>query len=370
MRIALISLGSKSSEMIADELEKYFSKVDIIDIREIEISVGNKSSGILYQGKPMEEYDCVFIRGSYKYAAIQRSIASKLYGKCYMPYPPSVFSIVHDKILTHLELENYGVPMPTTYLTSTIKAAKELLKHINYPIIMKIPQGTQGKGVMFADSFAGANSILDTLETLKQPFLIQEFVETNGTDVRAVVVGDEVVACMKRKSTGEDKRSNLHAGGSSEIITPSSEIKKISVKVAKALGAYVCGVDILEGVKSPLVIEANLSPGMQGITEATGVNVPEIIAKSLAEKTSKFLEEKKKGTDVKNVLTEEGIRSASPEIQGKVISKEDFNNIITTLDFRGERILLPKLVSASSKFKEGEEYVIEYKEGQINIKNI
>ncbi|MFT4326359.1 MAG: ATP-grasp domain-containing protein [Candidatus Woesearchaeota archaeon] len=354
MKAAIISLGSESTKMIERAMNSYFDVVDLLDIRGIEVSVGAGAHGILYKGEPIEHYDCVFIRGSFKYATIQRAIASFLKGKCYMPYDPTAFTIVHDKLLTHLELEQHGIPMPKTYLTPTPKAAKSVLEQVNYPIIIKIPNGTQGKGVMFADSFASANSVLDTLTTLKQPFLIQEYIETDGSDIRAFVVGKKVIACMQRKSHGSDKRSNLHAGGEAVSIVPDERIKKIAIKTAEVLHADVCGVDILESPKGPLVIEANLSPGLQGITEVTKIDVGHIIAEHIAQKTTRFLEEQKEGNSLHKLLQDEGIEEKQEA------------SFITQLDFRGERVLLPKIVS--KEFKEEEEYVVTFDSTGATIK--
>lgn len=358
MKAAIISLGSESSKMIAKEMDNYFDEIDLLDIRGIEVSVGLGANGVLYRGDPIKKYDCVFIRGSFKYAAIQRSITSLIEDTCYMPYPAHVFSIVHDKILTHLELERKKIPMPKTYLTPTAKAAKSVLEQVKYPIIMKIPHGTQGKGVMFADSFPSANSVLDTLTTLKQPFLIQEFVETEGSDIRAFVVGNKVIACMRRKSGGDDKRSNLHAGGSAEKIEPDDSITKIALKTAQVLKAEICGIDILESSKGPLVIEANLSPGLQGITKATGINIAEKVAQHLAQKTAEFLKAKNGETVLSDLLEEEGIQ----DVEAKP------HNMITTFDFRGTRVLLPEVVSKN--FKEDEEYMLEFNKQQLYIKKM
>lgn len=366
MRAAIISLGSESSEKLAEEMQHFFSVVDELDIRDIEVSVGSGASGVLYKGKPIEKYDCVFIRGSFKYAAIQASIATKLYGTCYMPYAPDAFTIVHDKLLTHLELEKFNIPMPKTYLSSSPAAAKSLLKQLTYPIIMKIPKGTQGKGVMFSDSYASATSMLDTLSTLKQPFLIQEYVETGGVDVRAVVVGDAVVACMKRKGSGDDKRSNLHAGGSAESYIPSAKIKRIAVQTAKALEADICGIDILEGLKSPLVIEANLSPGIIGISSATEVNVAKKIASFLAEKTAEFIDSNKDTSELGAILESEGISVAKETTE----EQTGIHNIITNLDFRGERVLIPKIAADAADFKDDHEYIVEFGKGFVSIRKL
>ena len=354
MKAALISLGSKSSKMQAETMEKYFDQVDMLDIRRMEVSVGKGAQGVLYEGKPIGEYDCVVVKGSFRYAAIQNAIASYFEGKSYMPYSPKAFSIVHDKLLTHLELQKEQIPMPRTYLTPTVEAAKGVLDYVNYPIIIKIPNGTQGKGVMFADSQASAKSVLDTLATLNQPFLIQEFIETEGSDLRVFVVGKKVIATMKRKATGEDKRANLHAGGEAEAVLADNQTKTMAIKTAQLLGAEICGVDILEGPTGPLVIEANLSPGLQGITEITKIDVADKIAQHLHQSTVEFMESKKK--PLGEILEETGIED----------TENLSNHFMTTLDFRGERVLLPKIVSKG--FKEETEYYIEFEKNHLHIR--
>ncbi|MCK5140446.1 MAG: ATP-grasp domain-containing protein, partial [Thermodesulfovibrionia bacterium] len=211
MRTAIISLGSKSTVMLAEAMEKYFTTVDMLDLRNIEVNL-SKEMEVLYEGKPIQKYDCIYVKGSHKYEQLLRAITASLYNKTYMPIKPIAFNIAHDKIYTQINIQQNKTPMPTTYLSATIPAAKNILKKVNYPIIMKFPHGTQGKGVMFADSFASASSILDALDTLKQPFLIQEYIETGGVDIRVIVVGDKVVAAMKRRAEIGEKRANIHAG--------------------------------------------------------------------------------------------------------------------------------------------------------------
>ncbi|MEK6900486.1 MAG: RimK family alpha-L-glutamate ligase, partial [Nanoarchaeota archaeon] len=289
MKAALISLGSKSSTMTLEAMKKYFERVDDLNLKKIEIRLG-RENGIFYEEKLLESYDCVYAKGSYRYANLLCSIASMLEGKViYMPLPASTFTTVHNKLLTHLILQQHNIPMPRTYLSSTTEAAKELLKKVNYPIVMKFPEGTQGKGVMFADSISSASSLLDALGVLNQPFIIQEYIETGGTDIRALVIGEKVVAAMRRKAQTEEKRANIHAGGKGEPIQLSREVSNLAVATAKALKADICGVDILEGPTGSLVIEANISPGLQGLGEATGVDLPDLIAKFLNRKTEENL---------------------------------------------------------------------------------
>lgn len=352
MNAAIISLGSKSSAMLAKAMEKYFDKVDMLDLREVEVNL-SKEMEVLYEGQPIKEYDCIYAKGSYKYEQLLRSIASSLYDKAYMPISPMAFSIAHDKIYTQLDIQQSNIPMPTTYLTATITGARNILKKVNYPIIMKFPQGTQGKGVMYADSFASASSILDALDRLKQPFLIQEYVETGGVDIRLIVVGDKVVAGMKRKAEIGEKRANIHAGGIGEAYLADAYTKKIAVQAAKSIGAEICAIDLLENIKGPVVIELNISPGLQGITEATNIDVSDKIAKYLFEKT-KEKEDSKKKKQTKKIM--------------KDINTAEGQDIITNLDFRGNRILLPELASKISKIKEDQEVCLTVNKDEIKIK--
>ena len=176
-------------------------------------------------------------------------------------------------------------------------------------------------------------------------------------DTRAFVIGDEVIASIKRKAVKGEERSNLHAGGEGKPCRLDSYTKKIAVSTAKTIGAEICAVDMLESAKGPLVIEANVSPGLQGITKSTGINAADKIAKFLYEKTKIFLESGKKTTTSK-MFEEIGIAAA----------KSHGQQIITSLDFRGDRILLPKIVSGITKFSEKDEVVIKVDKGEVVIK--
>ena len=201
MKAALISLGSVSSKLTAEAMRKYFNVVDELNIKKFEINLTGKTSQVLYEGKPLGDYDCIYVKGSFRYAPMLSSITTLLCDKTYLPISSKAFTVAHDKLLTQLDLGRANIPMPKTYLSSTIDAAKEILEKTNYPIIMKFPQGTQGKGVMFAESYATASSILDALGTLKQAVIIQEYIETGTSDIRVIVVGDKVAAAMKRKGS-------------------------------------------------------------------------------------------------------------------------------------------------------------------------
>jgi len=358
MKAALISLGSKSSQMISNAMRNYFRSVDDIDIKDIEVSILGGHLEILYNGKPLGNYDCVYAKASFKYAALLRSITSALH-KTYCPITPDAYTISTNKLLTQLALQKHNIPTPKTYISSSAGAAKKILEKMNYPIIMKFPSGTQGKGVMYADSYASASSMLDALAALKQPFLIQEYIETGGADVRAIVVNGRVVAAMKRKALRGEKRSNIHIGGKGTAYEPDAYTKKIAIVAAKAVGAQICAVDILEGIKGPMVIEVNLSPGLQGVTAATNINVADKIARYLVGQT-KLLKESGKKVETTKIFEELGIAK----------QKQGAKEILTTLDFRADRILLPEIITKATGFSETDEFSVKVEKGKVVIEKI
>lgn len=356
MKAAMFSMTSVSSKRIIEAMSRHFDSVDHIDVREVELRIGRGKPVLLHNGQPLkEDYDCVFIRSSFRYALIQYALATFYEGKTYLPIKPDAYNIVNDKMLTHIALEKAGISTPETYISPTVESAKIMLNDLNFPIILKIPGGTHGKGVMFAESVASASGILDTLEGLKQAVLIQEYVETGGTDIRAIVVGDEVVGAMVRRATKDEKRANIHQGGSAEAIHLDANSRRTAIRTAKALGAEICAVDILESVKGPLVLEANLSPGLQGIMAATNRDIAEDMARYLIKKTQEY----------KNQISKTKA-SAQTIVDSIQPSSDKMQQIYAKLDFRGSRILLSELVSKMTGFKE-EEVLIRLKNGKLEI---
>lgn len=353
-RAAIISLGSKSSQMTLEAMRKYFNEVDDINIKHLEVNISGRDAEVLYKGEQLKEYDCIFAKGSFRFAPLLNSVTSLLEESTVMPIHASAFTTAHDKLLTHLVLQKHNIPMPRTYIAATTEAAKLVMKKMNFPIIMKFPQGTQGKGVVFADSYSSGSSILDALTALRQPFILQEYVETGGEDIRAFVVGNRVIAAMKRKANAFEKRSNIHAGGVGETVILDGATEMIAVKAARALRAEICGVDILQSAKGPVVIEANISPGVQGITQATGIDVADIIAQHLYD------------------LTVRHYGASRAKQENKILKKVNGNEnvLMTTLDFRGGRVLLPELLTKKCNFQDDEMYEIKSKEGRLEIRRM
>ncbi|HII71489.1 TPA: RimK family alpha-L-glutamate ligase, partial [Candidatus Woesearchaeota archaeon] len=246
MKAALISLGSVSSNWTYEAMKKYFEDAEHINLKDLEVDLGGKKPKVLVNGKPLEKYDCIYLKGSFRYLQILNSIASVLQNETYLPFAPQAFLFGHDKLLTHLALQQHNIPMPETYISANPSGAQKLLEKVSYPIVMKFPSGTQGKGVMFADSYSSAKSILDAMSALNQPVIIQKSLETGGTDMRALVVGDKVIAAMKRQAEEAEKRANIHAGGKGTKTELDFKTKELAVKTAQAVGANICAVDILK----------------------------------------------------------------------------------------------------------------------------
>ncbi len=166
------------------------------------------------------------------------------------------------------------IPVPRTLYASFFEFEEQLKTFEGKPIIIKLLEGTHGEGVILSESPQNALATVETLNAAGVKFLLQEYIEeANGADIRAIVVDGVVVAAMKRKCKVGDFRSNLHRGGTSEIIELSSAEEKIAIKAAKAMGLGFCGVDILQSKNGPLVLEINSTPGLEGIENTSGKNV-------------------------------------------------------------------------------------------------
>jgi len=350
MKAAVISMGSIASKQTAKAMEKYFDEVKMLKIADIEVSLGGREPEILHQGKPMEEFDCIYAKGSTKYAPVLRAITTIVPPTTYMPISQNAHTIGRDKVLTHLTLQATNVPQPKTYVVATALAGKKILKKMTYPIIMKLPGGTHGKGVMFAESVSSASSMIDALGLLKQPFMIQEYIETGEKDIRAFVIGDKVIAAMERKAESGEKRANLHAGGAGKPKKLDAKARKAVINAANAIGAEICGVDILETIRGPMVLEVNLSPGIQGISKVTGVDVADKIAKFLFDQTTILKQGEKK-----------------PEILEELLGEKE---LVLTLDFRGDKMLLPEIITNLSKFDEGDEVVVKVDKGKVILEKV
>jgi len=198
----------------------------------------------------------------------------------------NVFSIVsaegilqsRNKWTCYQILSMANIPIPKTVLGNVYDAVTALEKFENKPVIIKVLQGTHGAGVILAETNSSALSTIETLNASNVRFVIQEYIaESNGSDLRVIIVDGVIVASMKRQSKPGEFRSNLHRGGSSNNVSLSQEESRIALGAAKALKIGVCGVDLLQSERGPLVIEVNSTPGLEGIETTTGINISKSI---------------------------------------------------------------------------------------------
>jgi len=180
-----------------------------------------------------------------------------------------------DKLRSLQILSRSGIGMPKTAFTNFSKHENNTLELVgNAPVVIKLLEGTQGLGVVLAESKKAATSVVEAFEGLKARVILQEFIEeSGGADIRAFVVNGEVVGAMKRQGKEGEFRSNLHRGGSANIIKLKRAEKAAALKAAEAMGLKIAGVDMLQSKRGPLMLEVNSSPGLEGIENATGVDI-------------------------------------------------------------------------------------------------
>lgn len=180
-----------------------------------------------------------------------------------------------DKLRATQILSRHQIAMPATTFVRDRKDVLPAIERVGgAPVVIKLLEGTQGIGVILAPEMKVAEAVIETLQSTQQNVLIQQFIaESKGRDIRALVVGDRVVAAMRRTAQGDEFRSNVHRGGSTEPVTLDPAYEQTAVRAAQIMGLRVAGVDMLEGKDGPLVMEVNSSPGLQGIETATGLDV-------------------------------------------------------------------------------------------------
>ena len=193
-----------------------------------------------------------------------------------------------DKFRSLQLLARKGIPMPLTGFAQSPDNTEDLIRMVGgAPLVIKLLEGTQGKGVILADSHQSAVSIINAFKEMRANILVQEFIqESRGTDIRCLVVGDRVVAAIKRQAKEGEFRANVHQGGVAMKVQLTAEERRLAVASAKTMGLRVAGVDLVRSHQGPLVLEINSSPGLEGIESATEVDIAKKIIRYI-EKNAK-----------------------------------------------------------------------------------
>ena len=280
MKIAILSNGDKnySTQRLVEEAKNRGHEVDVIKYKNCYVSIEQSNNAVYYKGKPLGRYDAIIPRiASYmtKYGTtIVRQL--EMQGE-YVLSKSIAITRARNKLRSMQLLAKYNIDIPKTVVSRNTTDIDELLNQLGeMPVIIKLASGTHGNGVVLAETKKAAKSTLQAFYLTNDDgvnILLQEFVkESAGTDIRAFVVGNKVVASMQRQSLDDDFRSNLHKGGLGTPIKLTPEEEKVAVKAAKVMGLSVAGVDIMRSSRGPLVLEVNASPGF-GIEKVTGRNV-------------------------------------------------------------------------------------------------
>jgi ribosomal protein S6--L-glutamate ligase len=278
VRLAILSREprSYSTQRLKQAALEADHQVRILDTLRFAIDLSGSEPDLHYSGRQLSDYDAVLPRvGSsitYFGTAVVRQFEQM---DVYTPNTSAGIRNSRDKLAAHQTLARHNIGMPaTTFVRDRADVGSAIERVGGAPVIVKLLEGTQGVGVVLAPDETVARAMIETLLATRQNVLIQEFVEeSRGTDVRAFVVGDQVIGAMRRTASGSDFRSNLHQGGQSEAIDLPRDYQETALRSAQILGLRIAGVDMLESDRGPLVLEVNSSPGLQGIERATGRNI-------------------------------------------------------------------------------------------------
>ncbi|HLR30845.1 MAG TPA: 30S ribosomal protein S6--L-glutamate ligase [Fodinibius sp.] len=278
MHIVVLSRNSKlySTSRLVESIEEAGHIPTVLDHLKCDIVSEQDNPCIFYRGTKVEGVDAVIPRigasVTFYGSAVVRQFEMM---KVFTAVESQALVRSRDKLRSLQILARAGVGMPKTVFTNYSAEVRQIIESVGgAPLIVKLLEGTQGVGVMLAPTFQAAESIIQAFHSMKSRVIVQEYVEeAKGEDIRAFVVDDEVVGAMKRKGREGEFRSNLHRGGSGELIQLTEEERRTALVAADAMGLSVAGVDLLQSNRGPLALEVNSSPGLQGIESATGKNI-------------------------------------------------------------------------------------------------
>ncbi|MES9959553.1 MAG: 30S ribosomal protein S6--L-glutamate ligase [Sedimenticola sp.] len=286
MKIAILSRNKKlySTRRLVEACEQRGHEVRVIDTLRCYMNITADKPELHYGGEVLEGYDAVIPRIGASITFYGTAVVRQFEMMGVFPANESVaITRARDKLRSLQLLSRVGVGMPRTGFANYPGDIQDLIKMVGgAPLVIKLLEGTQGIGVVLAETKKAAESVIEAFMGLKANILVQEFVkEAGGSDIRCFVIGNRVVAAMQRQAPEGEFRSNLHRGGTASLIKITPKERATAVKAAKVMGLNVAGVDILRGKDGPLVMEVNSSPGLEGIESATGKDVAGMIVEFL-----------------------------------------------------------------------------------------
>jgi ribosomal protein S6--L-glutamate ligase len=277
--------------------------VQVLDVLRCYMNITSYRPSVHYKGEELEPFDAVIPRIGASVTFYGTAVLRQFEMMGTYPLNESVaITRARDKLRSLQLLSRKGIGLPVTGFAHKPDDVEDLIKMVGgAPAVIKLLEGTQGIGVVLAETRKAAESVIEAFMGLKAHILVQEFIkEAGGADIRCFVIGEKVVAAMKREAKEGEFRSNLHRGGSASLIRISPEERSTAVRAAKTMGLNVAGVDLLRSNHGPVVMEVNSSPGLEGIEGATGKDIASMqiafIEKQLAEGASAGRRTRTRGT--------------------------------------------------------------------------
>ena len=286
MKIAILSRNSGlySTKRLVEAGKARGHEVEVIDTLKCYMDITSTKPMVHYQNRELKDFDVIIPRIGASITFYGTAVIRQFEMMGVFSLNESVaISRARDKLRSLQLLSRKGLGLPVTGFAHSTKMTQELIKLVGgAPLVVKLLEGTQGKGVVLAETDSAAESVIDAFREMDANILVQEFIkEARGSDIRCFVVGDQVVASMMRTAKEGEFRSNLHRGGTAKIIQITKEEEKAALDATKALGLNLAGVDMLRSTRGPLIMEVNSSPGLNGIETATGKDVAGMIIEYL-----------------------------------------------------------------------------------------
>jgi len=299
MKIAMMTRNPAlySHQRLKEAAEARGHELDFVNTLRCSMNIASRRPEIYYDGQKLPRYDAVIPRIGASVTFYGLAVLRQFEMQGVYPLNESVaIGRSRDKLRSMQLLARDGIGLPVTTFAHDPKQTEEVVKLAGgAPLVIKLLEGTQGIGVVLADTDRSAKSVIEAFRGAGVNILVQEFIkEAGGTDIRAIVVGGKVVAAMQRTGAEGEFRSNLHRGGSAKPIKISPEERSTAIRAAKSMGLNVCGVDMLRSNHGPVVMEVNSSPGLEGVEKATDKDIAGMII-AFIEKNAKDGQTKTKG---------------------------------------------------------------------------
>lgn len=286
MKIGVVSRTPTfwSTKRLLRSIEKHGHEPSFLKTDDIRLLVGGRDDAI-YQGKSIRDHGVLIPRIGRTMTEFGGMLLRELERlRVCMTLQSEALLTARNKFLALQALREAKVPVPRSVLLASRPDVEETADLITYPAVLKILSGTQGVGVLRVNDIQEAASIVETLKFLGEAVLLQEFIPNPGEDVRALVVGDRVVAAMKRVAPPNEWRANIHRGAKGVPIDLDDATQEIAVRASQAVGLEISGVDMVFRGDKPVVLEVNVSPGFQGLLDATGINAADAMVQYAIDK--------------------------------------------------------------------------------------